>query len=155
MLYSDLACTVLEEIEWDNRELVAPYVFRPPSLLREEALPSCSWLHTPLHPYSAVQCTMHLTHSNMNLAQSTILGSVTNDPHKFEVLNHSFCSSNSGRVSSAFAKEKKNLQSERSLVIDHRDMPSSSPNPRKHSLANTHIIWRIWRIALKGVKRAS
>jgi len=61
------------------------------------------------HPvaYSAVQPTMHHTHSKKNLAQRTILGSTTNDPHEFELLNHAFCSSNSGGVSSAFAKKKK------------------------------------------------
>ena len=52
---------------------------------------------------------MHLTRSDMNLAQRTILGSATNDSHEFEVLDHSIGSSNRGGVSLAFAKKKKDL----------------------------------------------
>ena len=35
-----------EEIEWGNRALAIPYVFRPLSLLKEEVLSSCSLLNT-------------------------------------------------------------------------------------------------------------
>jgi len=92
------------------------------------------------HPtgYSAYDASC----SKMNLARRTILGSLTDTSHEFEVPDtHSVLQIAVQYVERLQMKEEKkkeiNRQSKLSPVIDHRGTPSSHPTSFKHSLANT------------------
>jgi len=102
-----------------NRELVAPYVFRPLSCLREEALQSCSLLNTPLQTVpSDVRCILTICFVPCIAVQS-----VRRLPNK--------------------KKKQRNIsrQSKHSLVKNHRGMPTSRPPSFKYSQVANDARW--------------
>ena len=103
-------CMSSKRLRGHNRELVAPYVLRPLSRLREQALQSCPSLNTPLHtvPFD-VRCILTICFVPRIAVQSV------------------------RRLPNKKTKRYLHRQSKHSLVKNHRGMPTSRPPSLKHS----------------------